>query len=132
MEIDITIITNLFITGFFGLLFLLFLYQTHKKQREAPFFNFSLLCGFLGGVFATIDSVRQYLGNIDHTLLLVIQISCYCLQFFGFYLFLESITGLKVNPIRLSIIISLLVVALGSWEFSFTPLLKKGKNIRSW
>lgn len=97
---------NGFISGFFGILLALFIFQATRRKRPAPHFLVLLTCGFVGGIFAFLESAELPALRAYRGLLLSAQLSFYGLQFFFFFVFLENLVGARVHTIRL-------VVALG-------------------
>ncbi len=106
---EITDYVNLFIAAFFGILFTLFTYQTSKKKRKVPQFLVSLLFGCIGGIFAFLDSTELLVG-ISRNTILAFQLTCYSLQFFFFFLFLEDLSSMKMNPIRFGFVFGFMLL----------------------
>jgi hypothetical protein len=108
MELDIDDLMNLGFAIFFGILLILFAYQTIRKKRSAPHFLILLSFGMIGGLFAFLNSSRIFPDPLR--LFLTIQLMCYGFQFFFFYLFMEELVGIKVQPIRFGLAFGLLIL----------------------
>ncbi len=106
---EITDYVNLFIAGFFGILFVLFTFQTTKRKRKVPQFLASLFFGCIGGTLAFLDSSGMSAG-ISRNIVLAIQLSCYALQFFFFFLFLEDLSSMKVSPVRFGFVFGFMLL----------------------
>lgn len=108
MEWDFDSIIGLAIASFFAVLLVFFLYQIIKKKRDAPFFVTLLFFGMLGGIFAFLDSANLFEDPLR--IMLAIQLTCYALQFFFFFMFVENLRSLKVNMLRFGIVFGFLLL----------------------
>lgn len=108
MEWDFDSIIGLAIAAFFAVLLVFFLYQIVKKKRDAPFFVTLLFFGMLGGIFAFLDSADLFADPLR--IMLTIQLTCYALQFFFFFMFVENLRSLKVNMLRFGIVFGFLLL----------------------
>ncbi|MHA1679384.1 MAG: hypothetical protein ACTSUE_00090 [Promethearchaeota archaeon] len=112
---DVDDYLNLGIMLLFCVLLILFVNQIVRKKRSVPFFVASLAAGAGGGLFAFLDSLRDDVSvPLDHTFMLAMQISLYGIQFFFFYMFLESLVAIKVHPLRLAVVLVLLTLQIMS------------------
>lgn len=109
--IDFTI--DILVVSFYFILLVIFIYQTTRRNRSAPFLLLNLLFGVLGGFFAVVHNVNiipNYTGYPNFYLL--VELLFYGFQFFFFYLFLEDISELKPKLWRLMLMFGLLILQI--------------------
>ncbi|TXT58658.1 MAG: conserved membrane protein of unknown function [Promethearchaeota archaeon] len=111
MALDIIVILNIIITSLYGIFLVLFAYQTKVKGRSAPYLLLLLFFGVVGGFLAIVDSsgILPSFGPYNR-IYLILELVCYGLQFFFFYLFIEDISSLKPRLSGLMIMLSLLIL----------------------
>ncbi|OLS14258.1 MAG: hypothetical protein RBG13Loki_2134 [Promethearchaeota archaeon CR_4] len=102
---EFTAYVSLLIAILFGIMLVLFAYQTSRKKSRVPQLLASLFFGCMGGILAFIDS-GELMASGSRSTILAFQLSCYSMQFFFFYLFLEHLNFMKLSPIRLGIVLS--------------------------
>jgi len=110
-SIDLSI--NILFVSFYFILLIIFICQTSRKHRSAPFLLLNLLFGVFGGFFAVVhnvDLLPNYTGYSNFYLL--VELLFYGFQFFFFYLFLEDISELKPKLWRLMIMFGLLILQI--------------------
>ncbi|MCF2141810.1 MAG: hypothetical protein K9W44_17295 [Candidatus Lokiarchaeota archaeon] len=115
--VDTNTILYFIISCLFGILLLLFLIQSIHFKRSVPFFIGSLSFGFMGAIFATLRGFGLSTpGQIDN-LFLAVQLSCYGLQIFLFFLFLRSLESTDHHLLFLIMSFGfLLLQVVGLWS----------------
>jgi len=116
LELSIAEWTVLLITIAFGILVVLFLIQALLKKRYAWSFLISLIFGLLAGLVAILGELifvgtpsLEYFSRSLH-------LNFYGFHFFFFYIFFERLISKKINSVRLSVMIALLLTqTIGLW-----------------
>jgi transcription antitermination factor NusG len=131
MAFDIITILNIIIASLYAIFLALFAYETKTKNRSAPYLLLLLVFGVAGGFLAFIDSseILPSFGPYGR-IYLILELVCYGLQFFFFYLFIEDISSLKPRLSGLMLMLGLLVlqnVALWSIVW-FSAVLPEATN----
>ncbi len=121
MNWDFNSIINLTITSLFGIILSIVLYQSTKKKYSVPIFIRMVVFGMLGGFFAFVDSSGLFEIRVGgYEISLMLQLTFYGLLFFNFYLFMESLAGLKPNIYRLCTTFGFLLLQLtGLWTIAW-------------
>jgi hypothetical protein len=116
LEFSIAEWTVLLITIAFGILVILFLIQAVIRKRYAWSFLISLVFGLLAGLAAIFGEV-VFSGNTSLQFFSrSLHLNLYGFHFFFFYIFFERLISKKINSIRLSIMIALLLTqTIGLW-----------------
>lgn len=118
MEWNLYTIINLLISGSYVILLILFSYQISKRKRSAPYL-LSLLCfGLVGAFFAFLDSSALFPTFTSYSrIYLIFELTCYGLQFFFFYLFVESISHVRPRLWGIVIMCGLVILQNSSLYF---------------
>ena len=97
---DILIIyANLFYVVFLFIILILFVYQSIRKGRSAPYFTLNLIFGTLGALFLYLD-LNFPPNGVD--LIWIFSGLFFGLQYIFFFLFTERMRSLKINALRWS------------------------------
>ncbi|MBN1330912.1 MAG: hypothetical protein JXA54_15680 [Candidatus Heimdallarchaeota archaeon] len=96
------------ISGLFFILFVLFFYQTIRKNRTAYVLTFSLLLGGIGGIV----SVLQYVISAPYSLFLHLSLIVWSLVYFMIYIFFEELYTNSPQRYRLVLVIIILFASI--------------------
>lgn len=102
---------GIFISGFYAIFLVLFIYESTRKSRSAPYLIHLLICGFIGSLFSILDGFEllpPLLPNIR--VFLIMELAFYGLQFFFFYLFLEEISSIRPKSWKILLTFSFLIL----------------------
>ncbi len=121
MNWDFISIVNLINASLFAVILTNVIIQATRKNYSVPIFIRIVIFGMLGGFFAFIDSSGLIPIKIgDYDISLILQLSCYGLLYFNFYLFMESLVNLKPNIYRLCMAFGFLLLQLVSlWSIAW-------------
>ncbi len=123
-------LTFLFITIAFGILTLLLLIQILIRKRYAWAFFMSIIFGLLAGVSGMLN--KTFFSDIPllSAFFESAQMNCWGFHFFCFYIFFERLISRKINSIRLSIMVILLVTqTIGLWLVFYYKIHSMNTNI---
>ncbi len=109
MEIDFSVISLFGILILFVIILGLFIWQISIKKRVANHLIASLICGTIASVLMVQENVFLESRSIPWITVLVWELIFFAFQTFFFYLFLESLISIKINPYRLAIVLIFLV-----------------------
>ncbi len=98
---------------------MLFILQTTIRKRKANHLIASLICGTAASYLMIVESNIFPGVVVDRYLVLCFELAVFAFQTFFFYLFLENLVSIKINPYRLSIALIFLISHLIALYFVY-------------
>ncbi|TFF86625.1 MAG: hypothetical protein EU551_01055 [Promethearchaeota archaeon] len=116
MSLSVAEWTILLITISFGVLVVLIIIQSIIHKRQAWGFLTSLVFGLLAGLVAIINELVFSGYGIIQDFFQSLHLNLYGFHFFFFFIFFERLLSKKLNSIRLSIMVGLIILqTIGLW-----------------
>lgn len=111
-------IVSIIILTLFVIILGLFVWQLMVKKKSADFLLISIVCGVIASVIMVIRNTSLAdADSVTRMTLLGVQLIIFLFQQFFLYIFLESLISIKVNPVRLAIVVILITLNILSLHF---------------